>query len=191
MDNVIQESIKRRRIVELLIKYPDREFTVNELSKISKIPYATTWRFVQKLDKAGIVFSKTIGHSTVCQLNKLTPFLHEIKKVLEAKPTPQKTVIKEFVNSMRFVKGVKKIIVFGSVARDEEKLTSDIDVAVVVNRKNKTIESKITEIIDRILKKSKMKVIPLIMTEREVRENKQFADELKRGKAIYERSKRS
>lgn len=190
MDNVIQESIRRKKVVEFLLKYPNREFTINELSKLSRTPYATTWRYIQNLDKAGILTSKTIGHSTVCKLNKLTPFLNEIKKVLKAQPTPQKAVIKEFVNSMKVVEDIKKIIMFGSVARNEEKLTSDIDMAVIVDRKDKHIESRIVEIADGILKKSKMKIIPIIMTERESRENEQFSKELKRGRVLYERSER-
>lgn len=188
MNNIIQECITRRRIVELLLKYPKREFTVNELCKLSKVPYATTWRFVQKLDKSGIILTKIVGHSLVCKLNEASPFLKEIKKILKVEFSPHKLAVKEFVDKVRKISGVKKIVLFGSVARGREKLISDIDIAVIIDRKDKNLENIVTSVADEILKKSKMKIIPFVLTEKETGEDRQFAEELKNGEMLYERT---
>jgi predicted nucleotidyltransferase len=108
--------------------------------------------------------------------------------VLEAKPTPQKAVIKDFINKIKKVDGIKKVILFGSVARDQEKLTSDIDIAVVTKGKKEIIEKEVNEIVDEILQKSKMVIVPLFLTEKEMKENKQFEEEIKKGKILYERN---
>lgn len=187
MDNIIQESITKRKIIDLFLRYPDREFTINELTKLSKIPYASNWRFIQKLDKAGIIEVKIIGHSTACKLNRSSPFLKEIKKALEAKPTPQKAVIDNFVTRIKKLKQIRRIVLFGSVARDQEKLTSDVDIAIIVQKKNKEIERKITEVADIILEKSRITIIPILLTKKELKENKQFEEELNKGKILYER----
>jgi predicted nucleotidyltransferase len=188
MNNIIHKITNKRKVIELLLKYPEREFTVNELSRDTATPYATTWRLIQELDRSGLVSTRTIGHSTVCKLNKESPFLKEIKKVLEAKPTPQKAVIKDFINKIKKVDGIKKVILFGSVARDQEKLTSDIDIAVVTKGKKEIIEKEVNEIVDEILQKSKMVIVPLFLTEKEMKENKQFEEEIKKGKILYERN---
>lgn len=190
MNNTIQRCITRRKIVELFLKYPKREFTVNELSKLSSTSYATTWRFIQMLDKAGVIFTKTLGHSLVCKLNNDSPFLSEIKKALELQPSPQKAVIEDFINKIKKIKDVQKIILFGSVSRGVEDLTSDIDIAIFVKRKNKKLEREINNISNNIGEKSRMKIVPLILTQRELK-NKQFAIELEGGVVLHERTEGS
>ena len=187
MNNIIQDITTRRKLIDLFLKYPEREFTVNELARESGISYSTVWRFAQKLDKSGVIETRTIGHSRVCKLNKSSKFLDEIKKILKAKPTPQKAVINEFVSKIKRLKEVKKIILFGSVARDEEKLTSDIDVAVVATKKNKDLEKRISEIRDKILENSRMLIVPIVVTKKELKANKQFEDQVNGGKILYER----
>lgn len=191
MNNIIQKCITRRKILELFLKYPEREFTVNELSKLSSTSYATTWRFIQMLDKAGVIFTKTLGHSLVCKLNNDSPFLREIKKVLETKTSPQKAAIEGFINKVKKIEDIQKIVLFGSVSRDAENLTSDIDIAIFVERRNKRLEREINKISDGILEKSRMKIVPLILTRRELKKNKQFAKELERGVVLHERTERS
>lgn len=172
------------------MKYPKREFTVNELSRVSKVSYATTWRFVQKLDKSGLVFTKTVGHSLVCRLNEASPFLKEIKKILQIESSPHRLAVRDFVNKVKRIGRVSKIVLFGSVARKDEKLISDIDVLVIADKRNKKLENEITLTADRILKKSKMKIIPLVVTDKEAREDRQFEEELEKGEVLYERVKR-
>lgn len=123
MNNIIQECITKRKIVELLVKYPEREFTVNELSRLSGISYATAWRFAQRLDKAGIILTKTVGHSLVCRLNEASPFLKEIRKIFEIEFSPHRLALNDFIKKIKRISEVKKIVLFGSVARGMEKLT--------------------------------------------------------------------
>ncbi|MEW6069552.1 MAG: nucleotidyltransferase domain-containing protein [Candidatus Thermoplasmatota archaeon] len=191
MNNIIQICITYREIAGLFLTYPSREFTINEISQISKISYATTWRIVQKLDKAGLIFTKKIGHSTVCTLNKSSPFLSEVKKALTLKLTPHEAVLSDFVKEVRKLDKVQKVILFGSVARGEAKLTSDIDIAVIVAKKDKTVENNVTEIVDKILTSARMRIVALTLTPNEIKQNRQFAKELEKGRVLYERIKRS
>ena len=39
----------------------------------------------------------------------------------------------EFVGKLRKIKGILQIILFGSVAKGEDKATSDIDIAIIHN----------------------------------------------------------
>ncbi len=191
MNNIIQECITKRKIVELFLKYPKREFTVNELSRISGISYATAWRFVQKLDESGIIFTHAIGHSLVCSLNESAPFLSRIKTALDIESSPHLLSAKDFTKRAKEINGVKKIILFGSVSKGTEKLSSDVDIAVIIDKKGKALERIITLAADKIMQKSRMRIIPMIMTEKEAYEDRQFAEELGKGVIMYERAKRS
>lgn len=190
MNNIIQDCIIRKRIVELLLKYPKREFTISELSRISGTSYATAWRFIQRLDKSGIIFTRTVGHSLVCTLNESAPFLNQVKAVLDIESSPHRLAAKDFVNRVKKISGVKKIILFGSVSKGTEKLSSDVDIAVIIYKKDKALEQRITLVSDTIMQKSRMHIIPMILTEKESYEDRQFAGELEKGVIMYERTKR-
>jgi len=110
-------------------------------------------------------------------------------KISDIQFSPHRLVTKEFVKKIKKLSAVRRIVLFGSVAKRTEKLTSDIDILVVTDKRNKDLENAITSVADEILKKSRMKIIPFVMTDREAREDKQFADELRKGEILYERVK--
>lgn len=191
MNNTIQEWITKRMLLETLLKYPHRQFTVNELSRISKIPYATAWRFVKKLDVAGVVLCSRIGQSYSCRLNLESPLMPEIKKLLEIKTSPQHAVLEQFVTEVKRLQGIDKIILFGSVAKKQERPTSDVDVAIISGKRNRKLENKVTEIVDDLTRKSKVVIVPLVLTLKELEENKQFKEEVEKGRILYVRHKGS
>lgn len=190
MNSIIQEWITKRSVLETLFKYPEREFTMNELSKISNTSYATTWRFLQKAEKAGVVTCKKIGNSNSCKLNKNSPLIGEIKKLLEIKPSPHLAVIGELLKRVKRIRGIEKVILFGSVAKGEEKLSSDVDILLLVKEKTGKLEREVTDIADSVIRDSKIVIVPLILSFKELNENKQFRSELERGKVLYVRHKR-
>jgi predicted nucleotidyltransferase len=191
MNNIIQKILKNREVVEILLKYPEREFTINELSRIAGGSYSSTWRFIKESEESGLVFVKTIGHSNVCRLNKDSSFLKDIRNVLKTKLTPQKAVLESLTREMKRIKGVEKIVLFGSVSRNMEKPGSDVDIALIVKKKDARLEKSATDVVDSILEKSRIKVVPIIMTERETGEKNQFSDEIRKGVVLYERRKGS
>ncbi len=191
MKTTIQKISKYPDIIRMFLEFPNRNFTPLEISKETKISYSTCWRYVQDLDRGGIIHIEKIGEYNVCRLNKDSPLIGQLKKLLRLQLSPHVLAVKEFIRRVKGMKNIEKIILFGSVAEGKEKLGSDIDVAIFVDRKYNKIENEIINITDRILEKSKMKIIPMLLTKSELRENKQFADELKKGVVLYERNKRS
>jgi len=183
---ILAEISRHKMIMATFLKYPQRRFTVRELSGLAGSPYATTWRFIRKLDQAGLILTEKIGSSLSCTLNTRTPFLEEVEKVLEIEVSPQRRAAREFAEKVKGVGGVRRVILFGSVARGEEELASDIDVAVFVTRKSKKTQEKITKIAEGTLERSKMKVVPIVLTPGEVEESEQFSKELERGVVLYE-----
>ncbi len=54
----------------------------------------------------------------------------------------------EFMNKVKRVKGILQIILFGSVARGEDKATSDIDIAIIHNLKEaESLKGEVNKII--------------------------------------------
>lgn len=187
--SILAKVSRHKDIIKLLLKYPERSFTVRELSKQSGASYSTTWRLTNDLNASGTITTERIGPSVSVRLNKKSNFIPEIQKILEIEASPHRLAAKEFTEKAKRFEDIERIILFGSVARGDEKLTSDVDIAVIAD----SLESKrkIEKIADKILNTMRIRIIPLIMTWKEAEENQQFAKELEKGETLYERGKRS
>lgn len=191
MDNTIQKILKGRRIVEILLKYPDREFTINEISRLAEVPYASAWRFIKESEETGVVLLKRVGNYNVCRLNRSSPFMKDVLNALKSRTSPQKAVLESLTIELKKINDIKKVVLFGSVAKNMEKPGSDVDIAVIAKRKNLGLEKAVTDVVDRILQESRIKVVPIILTEKEAGGRGQFAEELRKGVVLYERRKGS
>lgn len=189
MKITIQKYIKHKDLVEHLMRFPEREFTIFELAKEVDKSYATTWRFVQLLDKVGIIFTKKIGNYTVCRLNPKSSYLGEIEKALKLDISPQRSAFKKFLESIKKIKNVKKVYLFGSVAKGKEKPGSDVDVAIIIEKGTTEFEEKIHHIMGQVLEESKIQIVPHILTEKEFNKNKSFKKEVESGELAYEGTK--
>ncbi|MDI6888547.1 MAG: nucleotidyltransferase domain-containing protein [Methanocellales archaeon] len=189
MKTTIQKLTRYPVVLRLFFEYPDRNFTPLEISRITKLAYTTTWRFVHDLERAGVIGIEKIGGYNVCRLNQKSPIIDELKDFVELELSPHRLAVSKFVDRVKKLRHVKKVILFGSVAKGEETLTSDIDVALLVGEKYR-LEKKIAEIADEILGETKMKIIPIVLTQKELKENEQFASELAKGEVLYERAER-
>jgi len=184
----ISKIYRHSAILKPLIKYSEREFTILELSKESGIPYATAWRLVQMLSSQGILITRIIGKATACKLNNESPLLPEIKHLAELQLSAHRAALTQFVTKVRKLKHVKKIILFGSVAKGTEKPSSDVDTAIIVNKESMNLEKQINEIVDEVLKASRIKIVPLVFTEKELSKKEHFKKEIDKGEIVYERA---
>jgi predicted nucleotidyltransferase len=123
-----------RQLFETLQRHRDRQFSINELSKTAKLPFTTTWKLVQKFERAQIVSVTLVGKSRAVKYVE-SPFSKLIEKMLMLSKSPQQLSLPELKRIIRAKEGVAEGYLFGSVARNEEKLESDIDVALLVKRK--------------------------------------------------------
>jgi predicted nucleotidyltransferase len=187
MDN-INQILKYRRVVQKLLDFPDRQFTIRELSLETKTPYPTTWRLIRTLESTGLITTRKIGHSTLCQLNPGSPYLKEVRKALALSPSPHKMAVTDFVQEAKKIPEIKRVILYGSVAKGKEKPTSNIDLAILVTKKTPLIEERINNAILAAMKKSRMKLAPLMLTREELEQDKKFKRELEGGEALYERA---
>ncbi len=117
-------------MLETLLKFSNRQFTINELAKESKVPFASAWRLVQKWEPAGIIETGRIGKSVTVKLKK-SEYLDSIVSLLKLSVSPQAFTVSALKDFLVKEDGIKEAYLFGSVARGEEKITSDIDLALL------------------------------------------------------------
>ena len=141
-------------IFSTLSRFPDRLFTINELAKIAGIPFATTWRTINEWEKAGAVETLAIGKARAVKLREGS-MLKNLSKLFSME-SPQKLSLKTLKRLLVQNKEIKEAYVFGSVARREEKLESDIDIALLA--KKSYLPNALSA---RFYQMTKMKLVPL------------------------------
>lgn len=162
-----------RRLFETLRAYPQRQFTINELAKTAHLPFTTTWKLVQKFERAQIVDVALIGRSRAVRYDD-GPFSQLILKILALSKSPQALSIPELKRILKVKKEISEAHLFGSVARNQEKLESDIDVALLT-RKRIDASSFISSLYERY----GVKVVPIAFDSRD-----ELADFLKGKKKV-------
>ncbi len=122
-----------RKLLETLLKFPGRRFTINELAGEAGVPFASAWRLVKKWEPAGIIETGRVGRSVTVRLRK-SGYLDSIVSMLNISASPQKFTANALVELLAKEDGVKEAYLFGSVAEGKEKLSSDIDVALLAQK---------------------------------------------------------
>lgn len=148
------------KIINCLGKNIGKRFTMNELSKMAKIPYATFHRTIQGMDD--LVNSEIVGKSRTVSLNNDN---QAIKAYLTISSDEEK---KEFLKRHKVIKNIASelhtqdiVVLFGSYAKGNERDNSDIDLMIVNKDGRKSISfSKYELIFDK-------KINPIFITRKE------------------------
>jgi predicted nucleotidyltransferase len=144
-----------RKLLETLVKFPNRQFTVNELAKEAEVPFASTWRLVKKWEPAGIIETERIGVSITVQLRR-SEYTDSILSLLKISMSPQAFTVHVLKQLLAKESKVKEAYLFGSVAKGKEKITSDIDIALLA-----TASFDTNNLLFAVYEKYGTKIIPI------------------------------
>lgn len=179
--------LRHRRIIDALFASPKRRFTVRELSIQAQTPYATTWRTVEDLRALGALTAERVGTSQYLSVNENSALLGDLENIRSLELSPHRAAAREFAQRLADVPQVKKAVLFGSVSEGREGAESDVDIAVVLSRKTKYATDRIYEIVSEVQDRSRMRVVPMIVTPKELQSRGQLGDALRVGRVLYER----
>jgi predicted nucleotidyltransferase len=119
------------RIVNFLGKNAETAFTMHELSKLAKIPYATFYRTVKTL--SDLIVKTKAGKATLVQLNKQNPltkhYLIISSKEEKDEYLKKQPLIKKIGDELPL--GRYTVILFGSYAKGTQTAKSDVDILVI------------------------------------------------------------
>lgn len=146
------ESIIRsratRKILGLLFSNPEEKFYIRQLERLSGEPVNAVRRELKALEKSGLLLSKEEGMVKYYWVNKKTPIYEELKRII-LKTQAIGGVLR---NLVKHISGIQIAFIYGSVAKDEESSTSDIDLMVIGGIDSVKLHSEISRIEDRIKK---------------------------------------
>jgi len=118
----------RRAILILLYGHADEQFYLREIARRAGTGIGATQRELGQLTDAGLIQSVRRGHQVYYQANRKNPIFVELKSIL-AKTSGIRDILHEALTTLR--NQIKIAFVYGSIARGEEKASSDVDLMVV------------------------------------------------------------
>jgi predicted nucleotidyltransferase len=121
-------SGSRRSILALLYGHADEQFYLREIARRAGTGIGATQRELRQLTDAGLIQNVRRGRQAYYQANRKNPIFVELKSIL-AKTSGMRDILHEALTSLK--DRIKLAFVYGSIARGEEKASSDVDLMVV------------------------------------------------------------
>jgi predicted nucleotidyltransferase len=205
MFDILVTSRTRRKLLGIFTLNPDRQFYLYELAREIKESAQATRAELALLTRANFIFCTGTGRQKRYQLNLHYPYLSEISSVVgklkksgykeyQFTDYPRKELLEKNLNSVVSALIAKykpeKIILFGSLAKDDVKEMTDIDLLIVKDTR-KPYTDRIREVIglcnynvgiDFIIY-NPQELAEMIKTQSFVRN-----EMIKKGKVIYEKA---
>lgn len=150
------------KIINYLGKNPGKSFTMHELSKLVKMPYATFYRTVKQM--TDLITTEKVGHSKTVRINLVNPNLRSYLTISSDQES------KEFLKNQPIIRKIAAeigdkdiILVFGSYAKGTETKSSDIDMLIINKDGKRTVSFSKYELL------FKKKINPIFVTLKEFR----------------------
>ena len=147
----------RRRVLALLLLRPDEHFHVREISRLTAVPAGSLHRELKLLADAGLLARHAQGNQVRYQANRDCPIFSELAGIFR-KTSGLADVICSAL--LPLADAVTAAFIFGSVAKGEERATSDVDLCVVGSA---SFTEVVTALAD-LRKKLGRDINPVVMT---------------------------
>jgi predicted nucleotidyltransferase/DNA-binding HxlR family transcriptional regulator len=178
----------RIEVIRTLKAFPDRDFTINELARVSKVPTMTTWRSVKHLKQAGLVKMRKFGNSIAVSLTEDKEKLRALRLVPDT--DPQRTAAKVFARKLSELAWSSEFRLFGSIGRGEHSPGEEVDVAVIYDEdlvSEADAKSEATRVAKDIQGETNVMIVPLCIPKREMSRKGGLAAELRDREVIWRR----
>jgi predicted nucleotidyltransferase len=130
-------SKTRVKIITLFVLNPDREIHIREIMRLVQENVNAVRRELTNLEETGLLKSSRKGNMKQYILNKEMPLYEELASMV-LKTEGVAKILKEHLNELG---SIQTAFIYGSFASNHAQLSSDIDVFIIGNIKEKTLIS--------------------------------------------------
>lgn len=186
----VLNSKTKVKIVKFLLTH-EASMSEREIASIIKVSHMSINRTMRELADTNFVDFITVGKAHLWKVNHKSyayKVLSELIKRTSSIKDPLDDLKKVLLNDLPKTL-VKKVIVFGSVAKTLEKAHSDIDVFILVRDKNskEKLEPYIEKLSNICFEKYGNRLAPYVLTELEIKKKKnlKIISEIDKGIQIF------
>ncbi len=181
MLNYLFSSKTRVEILKLFLFNSENSFYQRQISLLKSQSIRGVQREVEKLQKIGLIEASIQGNRIYYRVNKECPILEELKRIL-LKSVGIAEVLKENLNR---TPDIRVAFIFGSYARGEESLSSDIDLFIVGSITSKELSTVLSRPKKELGREINYVLYPLEEFKKKIRQNDHFLKTVLREKKIF------
>lgn len=186
----ILNSPTKLKIVKFLLTH-EASMSEREIASIIKVSHMSINRTLRELSEVNFVNFTTIGKAHLWKVNRksyafkvLSEFIKGFSRIKDPLDDLKEVILANIPKN-----SIKKAVLFGSVAKGEEKTDSDIDIFFLIkNAKDKEkIESFLEKLSNACLEIYGNRLSPYILTEQESKRKirQKFLSEINKGIQIF------
>lgn len=186
----ILNSRMKLKIVKFLLSH-EATMSEREIASILKVSHMSINRTMRELSNINFVNFTTVGKVHLWKVNRksyafkiLSEFIKGISSIRKPMEDLKKIILKNLPREL-----TKKVILFGSIAKEEEKINSDIDIFILVknSQNKKKIESFVNKLSNICLNVYGNRLAPYILTEQEIKQKRKakIISEVNKGLLLY------
>lgn len=186
----ILNSKTKLKIVKFLLTH-EASMSEREIASVLKVSHMSINRTMQELSEVNFVNFITIGKAHLWKVNRksyafkmLSEFIEGVSRIKDPLDDLKNIILKSTPKAL-----VKKVVLFGSVAKGAGKLDSDIDVFFLVkdNKDKEKLGFALEKLSNACLETYGNRLSPYILTEQETKKKarQKFLSEINKGIKIF------
>ena len=185
------------KVVRFLLNHesalPDRQagMSEREISSLVGISHMTVNRVLRDLEQWHFVSYERVGRAHVWKVNPQSyayGVLNTVKMAVDTLPQPVEALKTAILSSLP-KKNLIKVILFGSVSKNDEKTDSDIDLFVLTQNKEslKSLEEALERLSIICLEKFGNRLAAYVLTEKQLQQKKdlKLLEEIEKGIQLF------
>ena len=180
MLEVLFSSKARVRMLSLLILGGGEPLHARLISQKINAPYSQTWRELERLEKAGLLNSNTVGRLRFFQVNPKCAILPELRTLL-LKADGFGEEVREALHGIP----VTAAFIYGSMASNQGNLSSDIDLMIIGDASLEDLSTVIHKLEKKLGRAVNYSIFPLKEWQGRIRKGDAFAQNVKAGPKIW------
>lgn len=157
-------SKSKVRIIRLLFRYPEREFTEREIARQIDMSQNTVNIALQDLTKTNIFLYRKIGKANVYSVNKKSILFSFLQNIFTRERKIREVLIKRIGDA---TSPLISCILFGSFAQNSERHDSDLDLLVIAKDKRKA-KVRLDELEQDLLREYNIPLSVVLLTPKEL-----------------------
>lgn len=147
-----------------------------EIASVSKVSHMSVNRTLRELAEFNLVNFVNVGKAHLWRVNKrsyafrvLSKFIKGISEIQEPTEDLKNLLLKNISNNL-----IKRIVLFGSIAKGSERANSDIDIFILAKdrQSKKELEPQIDKLSNLCLEMYGNRLAPYLLTQQEMRQKK-------------------
>lgn len=182
-------SRTKAKIVQFLLTH-EASMSEREIASILEVSHMSVNRIMRELADMNFVHFVTAGKAHLWRVNRKSyafTILSEVIKgsdIRDSFEELKRTILKHLPKTL-----IRKVVLFGSIARGSEQANSDIDVFILVKdmQSKEKIEASIDKLSNACIELYGNRLAPYVLTEREMKNKKnlKIISEINRGIQIF------